>query len=143
MTRDEQKSVDRQQENNMGYLVGGCTGKGWLPGQSGNPAGRPPNKRYISDILRGILNRVPVKELAKLLGLPEGTVEGENTDVLVALALLKKALSGDTKAIDMIFDRTEGKVSDKIEGTENPVTIILRPARDRGVDPELYIDPPM
>lgn len=29
--------------------LGGATGKGWLPGQSGNPGGRPPNsmKDYL------------------------------------------------------------------------------------------------
>lgn len=35
--------VEKQQENNE-KLLGGCTGKGFMPGVSGNPAGRPKGK---------------------------------------------------------------------------------------------------
>lgn len=71
----------------------------WLPGQSGNPNGRPPNKKYLSEIARELLEEVP-----------QGELEGRNTDILVVLALIRKALSGDTRAIEMLHDWTEGKV---------------------------------
>lgn len=32
--------VESNGESNGEYMLGGCTGKGWRPGQSGNPAGR-------------------------------------------------------------------------------------------------------
>ena len=115
MTIDKQKPVDLLQTNNK---LGGCTGKGWLPGQSGNPLGRPKDKKYISEALKGLLASNPqlLKELVE--------------------AIIKEAKKGNVQAFKELSDRTEGKVADKIEGTENPVTIILRPARDRGVDSE-------
>ena len=43
--------VVKQQESN-GKLVGGVTGKGFKPGQSGNPNGRPKKEFCVPDILR-------------------------------------------------------------------------------------------
>lgn len=37
---EETQNVDNQQENKE-KLLGGITGKGFMPGVSGNPAGRP------------------------------------------------------------------------------------------------------
>lgn len=79
----------------------------WKPGQSGNPSGRPPNKKYLSEIARELLEEVP-----------RGEVEGRNADILVVLALIRKALGGDTRAIEMLHDWTEGRVKDKLDVTE-------------------------
>ncbi len=83
------------------YQLGGYTGKGWLPGQSGNPAGRPPNIRYLSEIVRELLKEVGKSEY-----------KDKTNDELVSLALLKEALAGNTKAIEMLHDWTEGKVAE-------------------------------
>lgn len=40
-------------------LKGGITGKGWLPGQSGNPAGRPKGSVSIRDKIRQYLEDHP------------------------------------------------------------------------------------
>lgn len=88
----------------------------WKPGQSGNPAGRPPNTRYISEILR-----------EKLL---EKTSEGKTHAELIAEALIE--LSKDAKmrgfvpAIKELLDRIEGKVPEthKFEGD---VPVIIQP----------------
>lgn len=79
----------------------------WKPGQSGNPEGRKPNKKYLSEIARELLEEVP-----------RGETEGRNADILVVLALIRKALGGDTRAIEMLHDWTEGKVKDEIDITE-------------------------
>lgn len=86
------------------------------PGQSGNPAGRPPNKKYLSELAREML-----KETRK------GDLSGKTTDELVVLALVKQALRGDTKAIGMLHDWTEGKVADthKFEG-DLPFSIVFK-----------------
>ena len=88
----------------------------WKPGQSGNPNGRPPGIRYLSELARDIL-----REHRK------GDLEGKTTDELVVLALVKEALKGNTKAIEMLHDWTEGKVLDvhKIEG-DIPVSIVYK-----------------
>lgn len=86
------------------------------PGEVHNPNGRPPNKKYLSEIARDELPKVP-----------RGELEGRNTDLLVVLALVRKALGGDTKAIEMLHDWTEGKVTDthKIMG-DVPVSIVYK-----------------
>ncbi|KKK64193.1 hypothetical protein LCGC14_2986710 [marine sediment metagenome] len=79
----------------------------YKPGQSGNPAGRPPGIRYLSELARDILKQSR-----------RGDTDGKTTDELVVLALVKEALKGNTKAIEMLHDWTEGKVLDthRIEG---------------------------
>lgn len=44
--------TDNNDDNNK-YMSGGCTGKGWQKGQSGNPHGRPPLDPKIKEILTG------------------------------------------------------------------------------------------
>jgi len=111
VARDEKGSVDRQQDNNYG----GCTGKGWIPGQSGNPNGRPPNKRYLSELARDLLKTVR-----------KGDLDGKTTDELVVLALVKEALKGNTKAIEMLHDWTEGKVPDKHQIETGDISIVYK-----------------
>jgi hypothetical protein len=61
----------------------------WRPGQSGNPSGRPPC--ILSRALRAKLKADP--------SLVERLLE----------ALLRRALGGDLKALEIIFDRIEGR----------------------------------
>jgi hypothetical protein len=72
----------------------------WKPGQSGNPAGRPPGKPYLSDALRRLLEAAPEK------------LDG------IAEVLLLLAMKGDLGAIRELWDRTEGKpqASVRVEG---------------------------
>ena len=72
-------------------------GGGWKPGQSGNPKGRPPGVKYVSEALR------------ELLG------EDETLVNRLAKSLAKRALKSDT-ALSLVFERTEGKVTQPIEG---------------------------
>lgn len=93
-------SVKEQRDNN----IGGVTGKGFMPGQSGNPGGRPKGKS-LTAVLRELLNQIP---------------QGDNKELKEAVvkALIGKALTGDTRALDIIFDRTDGKVSLPLDVTE-------------------------
>lgn len=69
-------------------------GCGFQPGQSGNPKGRPQGVKYISEALREQLSDVAlVDELAK--------------------QLIKRAKKSDN-SINIIFERTEGKVTQPI-----------------------------
>lgn len=88
MARTEQREKQR----------GGITGKGWLPGQSGNPGGRP-KKLPISDALREILDD-PEKARAYVL------------------AALKHAIkSGSASHFKEINDRVEGSIAQRVEHT--------------------------
>ena len=91
------------------------------PHQSGNPAGRPPGIRYLSELARDILRDTR-----------KGDIDGKTTDELIVLALVKEALKGNTKAIEMIHDWTEGKVTDthRIEG-EGIVSILYKQVKEK------------
>ena len=88
----------------------------WQPGQSGNPGGRPKGTSLTS-VLRELLDQIPKGDTAKL-------------KERIVKALLDKALRGDTRALDIIFDRTDGKVSLPLEVTEVQ-RIEYVPAKDR------------
>jgi hypothetical protein len=71
--------------------LGGVTGKGFMPGVSGNPEGRP--RRRLID-----------QALEELLQTKDSELATEIAGVLVTLAR-----QGDIKAIQLIAERTQGK----------------------------------
>lgn len=78
-------------------------------GESGNPAGRPKGSKNLSTILKEMLS----EEI-------EVNIDGEKTkkkfaDIIVR-KLVKKAHDGDLRAIQEIFDRTEGKAKQEVNG---------------------------
>jgi hypothetical protein len=77
------------------------TSTSWKKGQSGNPRGRPRRGLCLSDLLRKELDRTG----------PAGVAHKE---ALVS-ALVEAACEGDLRAIDMIFDRLEGRPAQRHE----------------------------
>jgi uncharacterized protein DUF5681 len=72
-------------------------------GSSGNPAGRPPSRKYLSEALR------------EWLAAPsEIDPQATNADILAA-AVGKAALEGNIAAIEIVADRTEGKAPSKLD----------------------------
>jgi hypothetical protein len=120
-----EKDVDKQRRNNGGKVPGGVTGKGFLPGKSGNPKGRPPGPKAVSGRLKS------------LLGLPEfdGETYGDGKTAADKLAevILRKALQGDHKFVKELLDRIEGKVPESIEVEEVP-SAADRKARKKAED---------
>jgi hypothetical protein len=91
-------------------------------GQSGNPKGRPVghSTKLATDALRLALNRKAADGDRIMLN-------------VVAEALVNKAADGDVQAIREIFDRIEGKVTQRAEftGAEGgPIQIEGENARD-------------
>jgi hypothetical protein len=86
---------------------GGITGKGWKKGQSGNPKGRPKGKT-IASLLRQII---------------------EDNDGKIADALAKKAiqsaLEGDFRFWNEIIERLDGKVPNRLEGSDGSVLTFM------------------
>jgi hypothetical protein len=85
-----------------------------------NPGvGRPKGIKNFKTILRNIAEQ-------KELHTNPITGEKSPTELIIVLAwqLYKKARSGDLKALEMILDRTEGKLKQQLEhsgDTENPI----------------------
>lgn len=77
--------------------------KPWPKGVSGNPGGRP-KKLPITDVL-----------LALLDSSCKADVKARSFGELIGLALVKKAVKGDVRAITEIIDRAEGKPRQRIE----------------------------
>ena len=83
-------------------MLGGITGKGFKPGVSGNPNGRPKGIQSIPDILRKI-------------GDEEGTADGKSKLDVIMNKVFQFALEGKPWAVQFIADRTEGKAKEFIE----------------------------
>ena len=75
-------------------IVKQCNNKGFKPGVSGNPAGRPPVDKALSDCLRIVVNK---------------------NNKALAEKLVKLALHGSVRAFELIFERMEGKVMDAMQ----------------------------
>jgi hypothetical protein len=88
----------------------------WKKGQSGNPGGRP---KKIPEITR---------LLADVLG--EENKEGISIAEQILKAVRNKALEGDIRAFEVLFDRAYGKAKTNIEFNQEGITIKV--IRDNG-----------
>jgi hypothetical protein len=70
--------------------------KPWKPGQSGNPGGRPKKKPITEELERLLAEQAP-------------NGDGRTWAALIAEALLRKASTGDVRAIAELTNRIEGK----------------------------------
>lgn len=73
--------------------------KPFKPGQSGNPGGRPKGTSVTA-----ILNRK----------LAEEDDDGRTNAEKVACVILAMALEGDPRFVEMVLQRTEGKVAERV-----------------------------
>ena len=82
--------------------LGGVTGRGFLPGQSGNPTGRPRT--------RGLVTALRAK-------LAEIGPDGSSIEERLAATLIEEGLRGKHRvsAIEVILDRLEGKPKQAID----------------------------
>ena len=109
--------VDKQPGNNK---TGGITGKGWKPGQSGNPAGRPKKISSWSEQAKELLQ---ASEIDIGITLPDGqkkrlklkVEDGKTILHAVIGSLILEALNGNIPAMRELADRTEGKPAQKLE----------------------------
>jgi len=84
--------------------LGGVTGRGFLPGKSGNPKGRP----RTTGLLDALKSRVS-----------QTTLDGRTVESLLVEVLIQEALKGRHRlaAITTIFDRLEGKPKQQVIST--------------------------
>jgi hypothetical protein len=106
----ENNSKQREQKQ-----LGGITGRGFLPGQSGNPKGRP----YTKGLLAALRNKVA-----------EIDANGQTIEARLVEVLVSEALDGKNRlpAVEIIFDRLEGRSRQRLEVAD--VTAQLRDKSD-------------
>ena len=104
-------NADKTTQSN-GKMEGGITGKGFKPGVSGNPKGRPKGVQSIPDILKEI-------------GKEDGTVTGLNKLEVVMRKVFQFAVEGKPWAVQFIADRTEGIALERIDQStrHEPITV--------------------
>lgn len=95
--------------------LGGITGRGFLPGQSGNPSGRPRTRGLVSSL------RAKMGEIGP---------DGHSLEDRLVGVLIQEALKGRQRlaAVAVIFDRLEGRAHQQIEVAD--VTKELRQKSD-------------
>lgn len=83
----------------------------WKEGDpSPNPSGRPKGSRNLSTILKEMLE----EDVEVVI---DGKKERRQFQEVIIRKLLKKANDGDIRAIEQIFDRTEGKAKQTVDFT--------------------------
>lgn len=82
-----------------GKRLGGCTGKGFMPGQSGNPEGMKPGTISLTRKIQNFL-----QQEAK-----DGKTWG---DILAEMAV-RWGIEGKAEFFKIVLERTEGKVTEK------------------------------
>jgi len=96
--------------NSTEKQLGGATGKGFMPGQSGNPAGRPKGTLSLLTILKEELANIPEE-------LKDKPIE-EKKDwarVIVGKWIHNAGVKGEQPSIDKMVDRIDGPVKQEIE----------------------------
>jgi hypothetical protein len=93
------KTTAKQREN-YAERPGGITGKGFLPGQSGNPQGRPPTAKYSEACRR----------LAEEIG-QNGSTGAEQ----LAEYCLRRALKGSVRHAELFLHYMEGRPRQAVE----------------------------
>jgi hypothetical protein len=95
-------AFNNAKQHRNGKLLGGITGKGFSPGQSGNPSGRAPSK--------GLINSLKVK-------IGEVGPDGRTVEDLLVEALIQEAFVGKNRmaALAYVFDRLEGRPRQEVD----------------------------
>ena len=93
---------------------GGITGRGFLPGHTGNPGGRPKGSRELLTLVR------------------ESTRDGRTlVDFLVQVAEgkpvmgRKPTLADRMRASEILLDRGWGKAIQRIDADQSPTTVVI------------------
>jgi len=100
-------------------------GKVWLPGQSGNPKGRPPAAKCIPDLLRAIGDGPASPDVTRTLKdkFPSIDMTKLNARQAMLYTTYYQAQTGDDDARDFIANRTEGKIKDVIEVHDSRIVV--------------------
>lgn len=108
MSKNNGKQTENRRSNGQ-FAKGNTLGTVWKKGQSGNPKGRHGS---LSDIFNE---------------LSEVKVEGQTRKTKLCDKVYTLAERGNLKAVEIIFDRTEGKAINRtLDISEEPIVIFKR-----------------
>jgi len=118
--------VDKQSSYNR---IDNLKGKGWKPGESGNPNGRPKKGEAWADVANELLNS---KEIDITMKMADGKVKRLSLESdksfrhAVIVGMIKEAMNGNVQAAKELADRTEGKSKERREVTNKvePIKIM-------------------
>jgi len=118
--------VDKQSSYNR---IDNLKGKGWKPGESGNPNGRPKKGEAWADVANELLNS---KEIDITMKMADGKVKRLSLESdksfrhAVIVGMIKEAMKGNVQAAKELADRTEGKSKERREVTNKvePIKIM-------------------
>ena len=118
--------VDKQSSYNR---IDNLKGKGWKPGESGNPNGRPKKGEAWADVANELLNS---KEIDITMKMADGKVKRLSLESdksfrhAVIVGMIKEAMKGNVQAARELADRTEGKSKERREVTNKvePIKIM-------------------
>jgi hypothetical protein len=108
--------------------------KHWKPGQSGNPAGRKYGSKNISTIVRKLLEQDAKDGIltdSNLIDLANG--QPTSFAQAMVLAMIKKALEGDVRAVRWLAERQDISyiIKDKTGFFDKPTLVIEVVKSDR------------
>jgi Family of unknown function (DUF5681) len=94
-----EKNVEQRKQPKQ---LGGITGRGFVPGKSGNPSGRPRTRGLVSSL------RAKMSEVGP---------DGRSLEERLVAVLIQEALRGRQRlaAVAVIFDRLEGRAHQQIQ----------------------------
>lgn len=109
--------------------TGGVTGKGFLPGQSGNPEGmKPGTKHGLRARLNAVMRKTPNADILKVLAAKGIELEHSDNAEVIAEVTNREAQKGNMSAIKLIADLTEPKLPTdmkmELNGGERPVKVL-------------------
>ena len=109
--------------------TGGVTGKGFLPGQSGNPKGmKPGTKHGLRARLNAVMRKTPNADILKVLEAKGIELEHSDNAEVIAEVANREAQKGNMSAIKLIADLTEPKLPTdmkmEINGGEKPIKVL-------------------
>ena len=118
--------VDKQSSYNR---IDNLKGKGWKPGESGNPNVRPKKGEAWADVANELLNS---KEIDITMKMADGKVKRLSLESdksfrhAVIVGMIKEAMKGNVQAARELADRTEGKSKEIREVTNKtePIKIM-------------------
>lgn len=122
------KNVANQRNGNGEKKLGGITGKGFMPGQSGNPKGRAPAGWTWAELIREYGDKDCPPQFAQKLGLNENPKWKE---VVIAMAY-RHAAKGNSSILKTLVEYIDGRVP--IDINFSVAAKLKQEAADAGID---------